>query len=173
MVRRPRPKTKPAALTINLDQKNMNKQRLSIIIISLIGMGSTFMPWILIDDVSENGAHSSSWLTFAMFVLCIVFALLGKQEKQMIPGQRIAVILCSLIAIGYAVLIIWGLNTQMDKISQHPLFRFSPEAQELLQRVVVGWGLYVLIGAGTGVIVCSWIFRKAGKQISSEVDVQE
>ena len=151
----------------------MNKQRLSIIIVSLIGMGSTFMPWVLMDDVSENGAHSSSWLTFAMFVLCIVFALLGKQENKMVLGQRLAVILCSLIAIGYAVLIIWGLKTQMDKVSQHPLFRFSPEAQELLQHVIVGWGLYVLIGAGIGVIVLSLIYGKSSKPLSDEVEVQE
>jgi surface polysaccharide O-acyltransferase-like enzyme len=138
----------------------MNKQRLSIIIVSLLGMASTFMPWVSVDGVTENGAHSSSWITFAMFILCIVFALLGKQEKQMILGQRIAVILCSLIAIGYAVLIIWGLNTQMDKVSQHPLFRFSPEAQEMLQHVVVGWGLYVLITAGLLIILLCMVFRK-------------
>ena len=149
----------------------MNKQRLSIIVASLIGMGSTFMPWVVMDDVSENGAHSSSWFTFAMFILCIVFALLGKQEKQMIPGQRIAVILYSLIAIGYAVLIIWGLNTQMDKISQHPLFRFSAEAQEMLQHVVVGWGLYVLIGAGIINVLLSILFRKVTNQETKEVSI--
>jgi hypothetical protein len=149
----------------------MNKQRLFIIIVSLIGMGSTFMPWVLMDDVSENGAHSSSWLTFAMFVLCIVFALLGKQENKMVLGQRLAVILCSLIAIGYAMLIIWGLNTQMEKVSQHPLFRFSPEAQEMLQHVVVGWGLYVLIAAGLINIALSFVFRKVAEKETEDISI--
>jgi hypothetical protein len=151
----------------------MNKQRLSIIIISLIGMGSTFMPWVLMDDVSENGAHSSSWLTFAMFVVCIVFALLGNQEKTLLIGQRIAVILCSLIAIGYAALIIWGLNTQMEKVSQHPLFRFSPEAQEMLQHVVVGWGLYVLIGSGLINVILSIVFRKVAEKETEDISINQ
>lgn len=151
----------------------MNKQRLSIIIASLIGMGSTFLPWILMGDVSENGANSTSWLTFAMFVLCIAFALLGKQEKQIPLGQLIAVNLCSLIAIGYAVLIIWGLKTQMDKISQHPLFKFNPDAQEMLQHVVVGWGLYVLIGAGLINIVLSILFRKNPEKETEDISIQQ
>ena len=54
----------------------MNKQRFAVIIVALIGLIATFLPWYKIVQLGTiSGMSSSGWFTFIMFIIVIILAL--------------------------------------------------------------------------------------------------
>ena len=61
----------------------MNKQRIGILIVAVIGMLATFMPWIKIPIVGTiMGTEEEGWITFILFAIPLVISLFNIKSKS-------------------------------------------------------------------------------------------
>lgn len=57
----------------------MNRQRFAVLIVAIIGIIATFLPWYRIMEIGTvSGMSSSGWFTILMFIVTIILALCGK-----------------------------------------------------------------------------------------------
>ncbi len=83
----------------------MSKQRLGILILAVIGMLSTFMPWVKVPIVGiVKGTEDEGWLTFILFAIPLVLSLLNDKSKPLKEKLLIGSIVPSIIA---ALIGIW------------------------------------------------------------------
>ena len=65
----------------------MNKQRFAVIIVALIGLIATFLPWYKIVQLGTiSGMSSSGWFTFIMFIIVIILALRKDLHEDLSMG---------------------------------------------------------------------------------------
>ncbi|MFR6285766.1 MAG: hypothetical protein ACLUN1_18390 [Odoribacter splanchnicus] len=77
----------------------MNKQRFAVIIVALIGLIATFLPWYKIVQLGTiSGMSSSGWFTFIMFIIVIILALRKDLHEDLSMGISWSITICSLLA---------------------------------------------------------------------------
>ena len=125
----------------------MNRQRIGILIIAIIGMLATFLPWVTATstiDLTLLGTKSFTKtistnlygaITFIMFSISLVISLLGDRTKALNQNQFYAVISPSIIA---GIIGVWKIisTTPNDALKTTG---FS---------VSIGIGLYLVVFAG-------------------------
>ena len=76
----------------------MNKQRFAVIIVALIGLIATFLPWYKIVQLGTiSGMSSSGWFTFIMFIIVIILALRKDLHEDLSMGISWSITICSLL----------------------------------------------------------------------------
>ncbi|MFR7824358.1 MAG: hypothetical protein ACLU30_15070 [Odoribacter splanchnicus] len=74
----------------------MNKQRVAVIIVALIGLIATFLPWYKIVQLGTiSGMSSSGWFTFIMFIIVIILALRKDLHEDLSMGISWSITICS------------------------------------------------------------------------------
>lgn len=135
----------------------MNKQRQVILIIAIIGMLATFMPWVNIPIIGAiNGARGIGWLTLILYAIPAVVTLLNDRTKQLegasfylalVPG-----IICSIIAI-YKII---EFNSAMGDSG-------TPYADDIGSGITIGFGLYLVILAGIAIPASAYLLKEQPK----------
>ena len=82
----------------------MNRQRFAVLIVAIIGIIATFLPWYRIMEVGTIlGMSSSGWFTILMFIVTIILAVRKNLHEDMTMGVSWCITICSLLA-SFAVL---------------------------------------------------------------------
>ena len=70
-----------------------------VIIVALIGLIATFLPWYKIVQLGTiSGMSSSGWFTFIMFIIVIILALRKDLHEDLSMGISWSITICSLLA---------------------------------------------------------------------------
>lgn len=119
----------------------MNKQRLTILIIAILGAVGTFLPWISTPFGSVNGTEGDGYITLVLYGVVLVFSVLGKTKAPLKGGLLIGAVIIALVASAV------GLYDIMN-------------AKKLLGSMkFVGIGLYVVAVAGIMLAIFSFVIK--------------
>lgn len=85
----------------------MNDQRLAVILLSAVGMATTFMPWVKIPVIGyEMGTQYGGWITLGLFLIMFILGFIG-DKRNVLSGMRLyGIIFLSLVA---AVIGAWNI----------------------------------------------------------------
>ena len=107
----------------------MHKQKLGILLISVIGIAATFMPWASTMGISVSGSKGDGWFSLILFLIPLIISLINMKDSLK-TGGMIAVFISSALILGIGV---YELN-QFKSVSG---FSFG--------MLEIGFGIYVLI----------------------------
>ncbi len=93
----------------------MNKQRLGILILALIGMLTTFMPWATVSFLGMQrtikGTDGDGWITIVLFLVVLILTLvLGKIKASIKGAALLGVIIPSVICFIIGAINIFSIN---------------------------------------------------------------
>jgi hypothetical protein len=130
----------------------MNKQRITLAIACGVGMLATIMPWVNTPIGSFNGLDNNMRLggavhiglpTFGLFTISLILAFLGNKAEQMSLKLKIPVGILGAISAAFGIfLVIMGPDQLYNRYSS------------------IGFGIYLVILAGIGVCLTSFLFQK-------------
>ena len=124
----------------------MNKQRFAVIIVALIGLIATFLPWYKIVQLGTiSGMSSSGWFTFIMFIIVIILALRKDLHEDLSMGISWSITICSLLA---SFVVLWKIIDVW----------FAQEGM-LGSQVSIAYGAWIVTIAGICVPFAGYLFR--------------
>jgi hypothetical protein len=134
----------------------MNNQRMSILIVSVIGMIATFLPWVNAPFIgSINGTKGDGWFTLCFFLIPACISIFGDSNT---PLKGVNLIASQIIGFICATIGIWKIvdfNSIMGNIDTSNRF-----VQAFSMGTSVGYGLYLLVIAGICLISIPFIFKE-------------
>ena len=132
----------------------MNKQRKFILIISLLGVISIFLPWLSVPFLGNgNGFHGIGILAFICFIVSGIIAYMGDQTKNLDKNMWGIVLIAATVAI-ISVIVFYFNDTKIP---------FTGES-------IAGFGLYVSGVAAIGVLVSAYAFRSPTDNLKDSFD---
>lgn len=133
----------------------MNKQRVLIVAAAGVGMLCTFLPWVSIPIFgSISGARGDGWISFALFLIALLPALLAGEKKQPLPGKALpAVLIPAVLAAGLGIWKIIDFKRLLSGSTDDALAQFTGAG------VSIGFGLYLLVLAGIVLVFAALRFR--------------
>lgn len=126
----------------------MSKQRIILLITSIIGMVATFLPWASVLGISVSGTGAAGqpgdgWLTLGIFAVPLIISIIGERTEPL-GKTKFACVVAGVINTIIGIIKITDLNSVGGG-----MFGVS-----------IGFGLYLLIIAGVGVCVVSFLKLK-------------
>lgn len=122
----------------------MHKQKLTVLIIAIIGMLCTFMPWINAPIVGAiNGTQGDGWITLALFSIPAILCLINDQAS---PLKRGSIYLVAAIGGLIAIIAIYKMIDFTAGMAE--IGKDNPFAEILDNSISIGFGLYILVLAG-------------------------
>lgn len=122
----------------------MNKQRLFILAAAVLGIVSSFLPWITLPMGSISGIKGDGWLTLILFLVPTIVSVLGNRNAKLSRTNLY-------IAMGPALLAgLMGLYKIIDFNSSLP-DADNPFALGIRSAMSIGVGLYLVVIAGLAV----------------------
>jgi len=134
----------------------MNRQRVLIAVTAGVGMLCTFLPWVTIPIFgSISGARGDGWITFALFLVALLMALLSGDKERPLTGKLLPAVLApAVLAAGIGIWKIIDFNQKMgSSLGQDDFSKFMGAS------VSIGFGLYLLVIAGIALVVVAVRFR--------------
>lgn len=134
----------------------MNRQRFAVIIVAIIGMIATFLPWYKIVEVGTiSGMSSSGWFTFIMFVIVIILALRKNMQEDMSMGISWSVTIFSLLA---SFVVLWRMIDVW--FAKEGMFSLGGNMDNIMgSQVTVGFGAWIVAIAGICIPFAAYLFR--------------
>lgn len=134
----------------------MTKQRFAVIIVAIIGMIATFLPWYRIEEVGTlSGISSSGWFTFIMFIIVIILVLRKNLNEDMSMGISWSVTIFSLLA---SFVVLWRLIDVW--FAKEGMFDLGGNMGGVMgSQVAVGYGAWIVVIAGICVPLVAYLFR--------------
>lgn len=134
----------------------MNRQRFAVIIVAIIGMIATFLPWYKIVEVGTiSGMSSSGWFTFIMFVIVIILALRKNMQEDMSMGISWSVTIFSLLA---SFVVLWRMIDVW--FAKEGMFSLGGNMDNIMgSQVTVGYGAWIVVIAGICIPFVAYLFR--------------
>lgn len=134
----------------------MNRQRFAVIIVAIIGMIATFLPWYKIVEVGTiSGMSSSGWFTFIMFVIVIILALRKNMQEDMSMGISWSVTIFSLLA---SFVVLWRMIDVW--FAKEGMFSLGGNMDNIMgSQVSVGYGAWIVVIAGVCIPFAAYLFR--------------
>jgi hypothetical protein len=117
----------------------MHKQRIALLVLALVGIGGTFLPWFTTLGESVNGTVGDGWMTLGLYVPAVLMALVGNWKRSWQGSGFLLFAVPSLLASAVGIFDI--ANFYIKRGSG------GPESFVLLL-TSIGWGLYVVAAAG-------------------------
>lgn len=143
---------------INLDR--MNKQKLLLLLSSVGGIFASMGPWINYPriDLVLYGHMGDGWVTLGLFVLILIFTVVGKPSRSLknIPFWIIMVLSLLVVTIG-----VWKIGSFLSEKSN-----FETDDPFLITAAAgsnVAYGLYLLQLFGTINVLALVFYRKNNK----------
>lgn len=133
----------------------MHKQKLTVLILSIIGMLCTFMPWVNIPLVGAlNGTQRDGWISPVLFSIPVLLCLLRDQSAPFNKLQGYGIASIGALIFFFTLYKIIGFSTGMAQIAQD-----NPFAEILEQNVSIGFGLYLLLLTGAALPIAVFTLR--------------
>lgn len=134
----------------------MNRQRFVVVILAIIGMIATFLPWYRIQQLgSLSGMSSSGWFTFIMFIIVIILALRKNLHEDVSMGISWSITIFSLIA---SFVVLWRMIDVW--FAKEGMFSLGGHMNGILgSQVRVAYGAWVVVIAGICIPFAAWLFR--------------
>lgn len=122
----------------------MNKQRLFILAASVLGIVSSFLPWIELPFGSVSGIKGDGWLTLILFLVPTIISVIGNRRANLTKMNLY-------ISMGPALLAgLMGLYKIIDFNSSLP-DGDNPILIGVRSAMSIGIGLYLVVIAGVAV----------------------
>lgn len=136
--------------------QTMNKQRKFVLISSVIGIISMFLPWITVSlfgySQNENGMHGIGILVFICFLVSAAIAYLGDQNLNLDKNM-------------------WGITLGAGTIALIGTISFYfNTSNSIMGSSLVGFGLYIGGLAAIGIILSAYIFRSPSDNLKDTLD---
>ena len=132
----------------------MNKQGIIIIIFCIIGVISTFLPWLKAPIIGTvNGTTGDGWITFTLFIATIVFCLLDDKNKSPNGILLYATIASPLIAAMIGAYNLFDVQSAIDDLEDNFF------ADLIGVKITIKYGLFVLVGSGLAASITAIIFK--------------
>lgn len=134
----------------------MNKQRFAVIIVAIIGIIATFLPWYRIAQVGTvSGLSSSGWFTFLMFLIVIILTLRKNLHEDMSMGMAWSITIFSLLA---SFVVLWRMIDVW--FAKEGMFSLGGGMQGIMgSQVAVGYGAWIVVIAGICIPFAGYLFR--------------
>lgn len=134
----------------------MNRQRFAVIIVAIIGMIATFLPWYKIEQVGTlSGISASGWFTFIMFIIVIILTLRKNLQEDISMGVSWSITICSLLA---SFVVLWRMIDVW--FAKEGMFSLGGNMDNLMgSQVAVGYGAWIVVIAGICVPFAAYLFR--------------
>lgn len=134
----------------------MNRQRFAVIIVAIIGIIATFLPWYRIMQVGTiSGMSSSGWFTFIMFIVVVILALRKNMREDMTMGISWSVTILSLLA---SFVVLWRMIDVW--FAKEGVFNLGASMDNVLgSQVAITYGAWIVVAAGICVPIAAYIFR--------------
>ena len=134
----------------------MNRQRFAVLIVAIIGIIATFLPWYRIMEVGTiSGMSSSGWFTILMFIVTLILAVRKNLHEDMTRGVSWCITICSLLA-SFAVL--WKMIDIW--FAKEGMFSLGGNMYGIMgSQVKVEYGAWLVVIAGICVPLAAFIFR--------------
>ena len=132
----------------------MNKQRFAVIIVALIGLIATFLPWYKIVQLGTiSGMSSSGW--FIMFIIVIILALRKDLHEDLSMGISWSITICSLLA---SFVVLWKIIDVW--FAQEGMFSLGGGMEGILgSQVSIAYGAWIVTIAGVVIPFAAYLFR--------------
>ena len=125
----------------------MHRQRIALLVIALVGMIGTFLPWINVLGASCNGTVGDGWITLGLYAPVVLMALVGSWKKSWQGAWFIALAIPSLLA---------------SAVGVYDIANFYIKLGPLAQLCTVGVGLYLVAAAGVALVFFALILQWPG-----------
>lgn len=134
----------------------MNKQRFAVLIVAIIGIIATFLPWYRIAEVGTiSGMSSSGWFAILMFLVTIILAVRKNLHEDMTMGVSWCVTICSLLA---AFVVLWRMIDVY--FAKEGMFSLGGNMYGIMgSQVTVEYGAWLVVIAGICIPFVAFIFR--------------
>src|SRR5688572_4929719 len=114
----------------------MHKQRIGVLVAAALGMIATFLPWLHAPIVGTvAGTVGDGWVSFALFAIALILAILGNRSLSMSSGNRMGAVVLGLLAAVYGIWKYMSFNDLSSEIGS------SPGTDEILSTMSVGIGV--------------------------------
>lgn len=119
----------------------MEKQRIVILILSIVGILSTFSPWLNIpiwggvNGLSEP-MKGIGWFSLLCFAFTLIISFVGELNRPL--NNRVFFILPSFASVGIAFYVVLSIRIKMTEMAENDFFGISSVFS-------VGYGLYLTI----------------------------
>lgn len=124
----------------------MSDQRIAIALFAVIGISSTFMPWVKISYIEYTfGTESVGWICLGLFIVPLVLAFLGDRRHLLKGGSLYSALAASLVAAGLGIWKMLDLDTSL---------------------VTVEYGLYLLVISGLVIPLAAYIIGDRNTAVS-------
>lgn len=148
----------------------MNKQRLTVLIITGIGALATFMPWVKAPIVgSMSGVQGVGWITLALFTFAFLLTLLNDWTKKIKGTVLLMTVIPAIAAAAIGIQQIISLSTQSSG-SKTDYFTKAIESS-----VSIDFGLYLLVIAGIATPILAFLVddKEKGNETDKEIDKEK
>lgn len=135
----------------------MNKQRFVVVILAIIGMISTFLPWYKIKMVGtiSGVSYFAGWFTFVMFIVVIILALRKNLQENLSMGISWSITIFSLLA---AFAVLWKIIDIW--FTREDMLPLGGNMNGILgHQVVVGYGAWIVVIVGICIPFAAYLFR--------------
>lgn len=134
----------------------MNKQRFAVLVVSIIGIIATFLPWYRIEQLGTiSGFASSGWFTFLMFVVVILLVLRKDLNEDMTMGISWCVTIISILA---TFVVLWRVIDVY--FAKEGMFSLGGDMGGIMgSQVAVAYGAWMVVAAGFCIPLVALIFR--------------
>lgn len=122
---------------------------MALLIASAVGMIATFLPWASVMGFSVSGTEGDGWISFALFGIILILALLGNRTEPMTGGSFIFVVILFVLTLILGIFEIYNINSSVD---------------DTMGMVSVGMGVYLIIVVSLAGIFLALQFKKAEAQ---------
>lgn len=135
----------------------MSTQRFVVLLLGIIGIASTFMPWYRVEMIGNlSGVSTSGWFTFIMFILILFFTMRNNTRGDMSYGQTWLV---SVLGIAAAIVVMWRIFDIY--FAQDTVLGLSGRLSGIMgNEIELRYGSWLVVAAGFGVPVCGFLFRR-------------
>lgn len=142
----------------------MNKQRLSILVISAIGILATFMPWTSTPFFgSMNGINTTiGKLSLIFFIIPLLTCFIGNKINELKKGAHYIIIISSVILVLLDSIQLLVLISKPQ--SENPFDNFIGE------QIRVGFGLYLAIFAGLMLSISLFLMKSKRESDRNETN---
>lgn len=137
----------------------MHKQRLGVLIISILGCISVFMPWMHISVIiSMNGFYTGQGkVMFALFTIPLILSLIGKWKNDLQPWSRITTLIFSVLIIGFGGLLFTGLKNPSSSSGNAAISAFMGK------NMTIGFGIYLTLFAAICLPILTLVLKNSKK----------
>lgn len=133
----------------------MHPQRITLLVLAVLGTLTTFMPWAEISYFGViDGTKGVGWISFVLFLAIIVLALIGKKVELVSKGVMISIIVLSLLCFFLGIFELFNIGSAASEVNNNPF------AGVFGMKVEIKYGIYALMAIGFFLPATFLIFRE-------------